>query len=202
MPTGITSITNKYNIFSVGVAAVDNSIKLKIISYYTKVYFKISSIMQEIQFVNRIQARGGVEVNGFSGAINDLIAIQEGDVFTFPTKMKVYEEPIANSNNVVQFTLVTLENGDVAPFYPSALTKSRTVVDEVGNSRGRIYATGTMVDAYKQYGTVDEGMKQFAGKTAKLTSYKQYQVRPIGNQRPIEGKSYVETGIGQWDLVD
>lgn len=157
--------------------------------------------MEEIQFVNRIKARGGMEVNSFSGAINDIIAIREGDVFTFPTKMKVYEEPIANGN-VVQFTLVTLENGDVAPFYPSALTKSRTTVDEAGNSGGRISATGSMVDAYKQYGTVDEGMRQFAGKKAKLTSYKQYQVRPIGNQRPINGKSYVETGIGQWDLVD
>lgn len=158
--------------------------------------------MKEVQFVNRINARGGKEIKNFSGAINDLIALQEGDTFTFPKELKVYEEPIANSNNVVQFTLVTLENGDVAPFYPSALTKSRTQVDANGNSKGRISATGTMVDAYKQFGTIDEGMLQFAGKKAQLTSYKQYQVRPIGNQKPIEGKSYVETGIGQWDLVD
>lgn len=158
--------------------------------------------MTQDQFIERINARGGNSINFFTGAVNDLIALQEGDVFSFPKEIIAYSEPIAGSTRKAEFCLVTLENGDVAPFYPSALTKSRTEVDENGNSLGRVSASGSMVAAFKQYGTVQLGMEQFAGKKCKLTSYKQHKVRPIGSQQPLAGKAYVETGIGQWDLLD
>lgn len=158
--------------------------------------------MTQEQFVSRVNARGGEKLNAFNGAVNDLIALQEGDIFTFPNPMVAYAEPIAGAARKAEFCLVTLESGDVAPFYPSALTKSRTEVDESGNSLGRVSASGSLVAAYKQFGTVNDAMQSLAGKTAILTSYRQHMVRPIGNQKPIEGKPYVETGIGQWDLVE
>lgn len=124
--------------------------------------------------MDRALARGDKKVNGFSGAIRSLdnLGLEKGDQFTIPESFDVMEQQFGQVPNITktEYIFVTLADGNVKPFYPSTLVKSRTVYNEDGTSTGeRVHTKGTAADLFRAQGKVQKGMEALKGKTLKVT---------------------------------
>lgn len=145
----------------------------------------------------RALANGDKQVAGFSGGIRSLenVALELNDTFTFSTPYEVFEQKIGD--NKVQYTWVTLENGNAKRFYPSTFTKARTVFNEDGTSTGiRKYTLGTAAEEFRKHGTVEEGMMALAGKKVKVT-----KIEVISTLR-YNGDKLQNTQIPTIDIVE
>lgn len=125
----------------------------------------------------------------------EVVSLEVGDQFTFPTEYEVYEQKI--NGNTAQYIWITLVNGNAKKFYPSTFTKSRIVCDEDGTPTGeRKYTTGTAAEEYRRHGTVDEAMRALAGRTVKVTNIEIIRTLRFGTT------SVMSTPIPTIDFVD
>lgn len=144
----------------------------------------------------RAKANGDKKVSGFKGAQRSLenVALEKGDKFTFPENYDVYEQMIGE--NKVQYIWVEIGN-NAKKFYPSTFTKSRTIYNEDGTSTGeRVHTLGTAADKYREFGTVEEGMKALAGKTVEVTDIQTVRTLRFGTT------SLQNTQIPTIDIVE
>ena len=120
--------------------------------------------------VARAKANGDKQVAKFEGAVRSLenLNLEEGDQFVMPEKYEVFEQKIGTGK--AQYIFIDLGNDNVKKFYPSTLTKSRTIYNEDGSSTGqRVYTKGTAAELFRSVGSVEEGMNLLKGKTLKVT---------------------------------
>lgn len=144
----------------------------------------------------RAKANGDKKVSGFKGAQRSLenVALEKGDKFTFPQSYDVYEQKIGE--NTVQYVWVEI-NGNAKKFFPSTFTKSRTIYNEDGTSTGeRVHTLGTAADKYREFGTVEEGMKALAGKTVEVSDVQVVRTLRFGTS------SIMNTQIPTIDIVE
>ena len=144
----------------------------------------------------RAKANGDKKVSGFKGAQRSLenVALEKGDRFTFPQSYDVYEQKIGE--NTVQYVWVEI-NGNAKKFFPSTFTKSRTIYNEDGTSTGeRVHTLGTAADKYREFGTVEEGMKALAGKTVEVSDVQVVRTLRFGTS------SVMNTQIPTIDIVE
>lgn len=147
--------------------------------------------------VARAKAAGDKRVSNFDGAIRSLenLNLEVGDQFTLPEKYEVYEQKIGN--NKAYYIFVDLGNDHVKKFYPSTLTKSRTVYEEDGQSTGqRVHTEGSAAELFRSAGSVADGMNLLKGKTLKVTDIKTVRTMRHGTT------SLMNAQIPTIDLVD
>lgn len=102
----------------------------------------------------------------------DLNTLGKGDEFVLPNTYEVYEQSFG-SGNTTQFILVDV-NGEGKRFYPSTLWKRRMVVKDDGTPTGQWeHASGTMVDEFQKYGSVNDAMNALKGRRVRITDMKQ-----------------------------
>jgi hypothetical protein len=93
----------------------------------------------------------------------DLMTITEGTTVTLPTKLELFKQPIAGTNNHC-WKMITNEGYD---FYPSCLTRGATPI----NGGPRVKPSGTAVEAVQKYSSMDDAYTtELAGKKITFTS--------------------------------
>ena len=145
----------------------------------------------------RAAANGDKKVTGFTGGVRSLenVALELNDTFTFPTTFDVYEQKIGDKT--AQYIWITLEDGNVKRFYPSTLTKFRTIYNEDGTSTGsRKFTLGTAAEEFRKHGTVEEGMNALAGKRVKVTNIETIRTIKYGTNKVTDSQ------IPQIDFVE
>lgn len=109
--------------------------------------------------------------NKFTGAVREpgVSAFEKGDTFKIPENFKVYNQPIGD--NTVQFIYVEVGSSKIAKrFYPSIMWRSRNVCNEDKMLTGEVMrASGTAVDEFRKYGSVQDAMTALKGKTLRIT---------------------------------
>lgn len=142
-------------------------------------------------------SRGDKKVNGFSGAIRSLEALnlEKGDTFVIPESFEVFEQKIGEGT--AQYIFVELANGNAKPFYPSTMTKRRTIYNEDGTSTGEaVFTTGTAAELFRSFGSVQEGMEALKGKKIVVSDVKTVRTLRFGTA------SLMNAQIPVLDLVD
>lgn len=135
--------------------------------------------MQRIEKeINSLLKDGIQTTNEFSGKIRRFYGFEVGDIFTIDPSVPVFTEK-HGYDTVSQYTLVVNQYGEIRKLYPTLL--DRIVVDE--NNR-RVYSTGSVVDFYKSFDTVAEGMKMISGKAIRVSDI-QYVRTPMGTMRQV-----------------
>ena len=128
--------------------------------------------------IDRLSKTKGIEVAGtaFTGATRDvdLNSFEKGDEFVMPTEYKVYNQKIGT--NIAQFILVDVSNETTGVkncakrFYPSIMWKSRAVYNDDKTPTGnRVHTTGSCAEKFREFGTIDEAVKDLAGKKIKFS---------------------------------
>lgn len=115
----------------------------------------------------------------------DLNTLVAGDEFVLPTTYEVYEQAFGTGGNsrTTQFILVDV-NGEGKRFYPSTLWKRRMVVKDDGTPTGQWeHASGTMVDEFQKYGSVNDAMNALKGRRVRITNMKQVKTLNFAGTR-------------------
>jgi hypothetical protein len=109
--------------------------------------------------------------NKFTGSVREpgVSAFETGDEFKIPEDFKVYNQPIGG--NTVQFIYVEVGPNKVAKrFYPYIMWRSRSICNENKMLTGEVMrSSGTAVDEFRKYGSVQDAMTALKGKTLKIT---------------------------------
>lgn len=135
--------------------------------------------MQRIEKeINSLLREGAQITNEFSGKIRRFYGFEVGDVFTIDPSVPVFTEKF-DYDVVSQYTLVVNQYGEVRKLYPTLL--DRKVVNE---NHQRVYSTGSVVDFYKSFDTVAEGMKMISGKAIRVSDI-QHVRTPMGTVRQV-----------------
>ena len=163
------------------------------------------NIATEIQEMVAAGDATGVADDKFSGAdgaplkvrsmesTNDPLEV--GDEITIPTDYKVIAVKIGEGSYPCTVAEVKSADGSERNmrFFPNSLAKNITPIDAEGRRMPKVKTTGAVASWYSQKDTVDEAMKELAGKTLVVAAKTVYSIRDYNT------KEIRQTGIYQYE---
>lgn len=121
--------------------------------------------------------------------------LEVGDEITIPTDYKVIAVKIGEGS--YPCTVAEVKGADGSErnmrFFPNSLAKNITPIDAEGRRMPKVKTTGAVASWYSQKDTVDEAMKELAGKTLVVAAKTVYSVRDYAT------KELRQTGIYQYE---
>ena len=121
--------------------------------------------------------------------------LEVGDEITIPTDYKVIAVKIGEGS--YPCTVAEVKGADGSErnmrFFPNSLAKNITPIDAEGRRMPKVKTTGAVASWYSQKDTVDEAMKELAGKTLVVAAKTVYSVRDYNT------KEIRQTGIYQYE---
>lgn len=131
-------------------------------------------MISEDQYEKNVLAQGGKIDDSFSGP-NSLFTtpLAVGDEFEIPEKMKVYHQPVRNSQSMYQYIRTDVVNNGkdqgIKNIGPSVFNRTLQEVDEKGNPTGRILSCdGTAHDEFVKYGDLNDAFKAIQKKKLQI----------------------------------
>ena len=121
--------------------------------------------------------------------------LEVGDEITIPTDYKVIAVKIGEGSYPCTVAEVKSADGSERNmrFFPNSLAKNITPIDAEGRRMPKVKTTGAVASWYSQKDTVDEAMKELAGKTLVVAAKTVYSVRDYNT------KEIRQTGIYQYE---
>ena len=121
--------------------------------------------------------------------------LEVGDEITIPTDYKVIAVKIGEGS--YPCTVAEVKGADGSErnmrFFPNSLAKNITPIDAEGRRMPKVKTTGAVASWYSQKDTVDEAMKELAGKTLVVAAKTVYSIRDYNT------KEIRQTGIYQYE---
>lgn len=121
--------------------------------------------------------------------------LEVGDEITIPTDYKVIAVKIGEG--LYPCTVAEVKSADGSErnmrFFPNSLAKNITPIDAEGRRMPKVKTAGAVASWFSQKDTVDEAMKELAGKTFVVAAKTVYSVRDYNT------KEIRQTGIYQYE---